>query len=174
MSSVGTLLQITYLTSRKAYLVIMCLNSYETLTKIKLGQVGVGSNIAKITLIASRKSYMANICPNTSNKLTKSELRSSWSRFEHLSKSLFNPLGSHIWSLFAPIHMTSWPKSKLDKVGVGSNIAQNHSSAHMKSYLIIICPKYKWKVIQNWSSKLKDIEVNWEVIYDFLYSYMCF
>ena len=43
--------------------------------------------------------------------------------------------------------MKSWPKSKLDKVGVGSNIAQNHSSGpyevisgyylppiHMKSY----------------------------------------
>ena len=24
--------------------------------------------------------------------------------------------------------MKGWPKSKLDKVGVGSNIAQNHSS----------------------------------------------
>ena len=38
-----------------------------------------------------------------------------------------NPIGSHIWSLFAPIHMKSWPKVKLGQVQVGSNIAQNHS-----------------------------------------------
>ena len=36
LESVRTLLQITYLTSRKAYLVIICLNSYEKLTKIKI------------------------------------------------------------------------------------------------------------------------------------------
>ena len=39
------------------------------------------------------------------------------------------PIGSHIWSLFAPIHMKNWPKVKLGKVQVGSNIAQNHSSS---------------------------------------------
>ena len=44
-------------------------------------------------------------------------------------------LGSHIWSLFAPIHMQSLPKSKIDQIEVGSNIAQNHSL-----YLVIICP----------------------------------
>ena len=38
------------------------------------------------------------------------------SQFKHCSKSLIWPLGSHIWSLFAQIHMQSWPKSKLGKV----------------------------------------------------------
>ena len=38
-------------------------------------------------------------------------------------------LGSNIWSLFGPIHMKSWQKSKLGQVGVGLNIAQNHSSS---------------------------------------------
>ena len=60
-------------------------------------------------------------------KLTKSEIRSSSSRFEHCSESLIWSIGSHIWSLFAPIHMKSWPKVKLGQVQVGSNIAQNHS-----------------------------------------------
>ena len=36
--------------------------------------------------------------------------------------------------------MKSGPKVKLGQVEVGSNIAQNYSSAHMKSYLVIICP----------------------------------
>ena len=57
------------------------------------------------------------------------EIMSSWSWFEHCSESLVWPLGSHIWSLFASIHMQIWPKVKLAKVGVGSNIAQNHSSS---------------------------------------------
>ena len=39
---------------------------------------------------------------------------------------------------FAPIHMKSWPKVKLGQVGVGSNIAQDHSSR--KSDLTIIGP----------------------------------
>ena len=46
--------------------------------------------------------------------------------FEHCWESLIWPIGSLIWSLFAPIHMKSWSKS--GQVGVGSNIAQNHSS----------------------------------------------
>ena len=49
--------------------------------------------------------------------LTKSEIRSSSSRLK------------------------CWPKVKLGKVQVGSNIAQNHSSSPIrKSYLVIICP----------------------------------
>ena len=36
--------------------------------------------------------------------------------------------------------MASWPKVKLGQVWVGSNIAQNHSSAYGKSYLAIIGP----------------------------------
>ena len=47
-----------------------------------------------------------------------------------------------------PIHMKSWPKLKLGQVGVGSNIAQNHSSIPGKSYLVIICPNSK--VDQKW------------------------
>ena len=58
-----------------------------------------------------------------------SEIRSSSSRFEYCSESLIWPIGSHIWSLFAPIYMKSWPKVKLGQVQVGSNIAQNHSSS---------------------------------------------
>ena len=42
--------------------------------------------------------------------LTKSVIRSSCSWFEHCSKSLIYPLGSHIWSLLAPIQMTGWSK----------------------------------------------------------------
>ena len=40
-------------------------------------------------------------------KLTKHKIRSSWSYFEHCSKSLISHLGSHIWSLFASIPMKS-------------------------------------------------------------------
>ena len=36
----------THLAYRKSYLVIICPNSHEKLTKSNLGQVGVGSNIA--------------------------------------------------------------------------------------------------------------------------------
>ena len=35
---------------------------------------------------------------------------SSWSRFEHFSESLIQPIGSYIWPLLALIHMKSWPK----------------------------------------------------------------
>ena len=35
--------------------------------------------------------------PYSHTKLTKSAIRSSWSRFEHLSESLVWPLGKHIW-----------------------------------------------------------------------------
>ena len=46
--------------------------------KIKLGQIGqVGSNIDQ-----------NHICVNSYVKLIKSEIRSSWSRFEHCSESL--------------------------------------------------------------------------------------
>ena len=34
-------------------------------------------------------------------------------KFEHCSESFVWPIGSHIWSLFAPIHMKSWPIVKL-------------------------------------------------------------
>ena len=72
------------------------------------------------------KSYLVIICPNSNAKLTKSEIRSSSSRFEHCSESLIYPIGSQIWSLFAPIHMKSGPKVKLGQIQIGLNIAQNH------------------------------------------------
>ena len=81
---------------------------------------------------------------NSHEKLIKSEIRSSSSRFEHCSESLIQPIGSPIWSLFSPIPMKSWPKVKLGKVQVGSNIAQNHSS---NPYL----PQFTWKVDQKWN-----------------------
>ena len=80
----------------------------------------------RITFLFHRKSYLVwygLICPNSHEKLT------SWSSYGHCPESLVWPLGSHIWSLFASMHMTSWPKVKLCQVGVGSNIAQNISSS---------------------------------------------
>ena len=67
--------------------------------------------------------------------------------------------------------MNSLPKVKLGKVGVGSNIAQNHSRlASMKSYLIIIYPNAHDKLIKSEISRLGlNIAQNhssspWEVI----------
>ena len=61
----------------------------ENLPKVKLVQVEISSNIAqKSLIIVSRKSYLVITCPNSYEKFTKSEIRSSWSRFEHCSKSL--------------------------------------------------------------------------------------
>ena len=45
---------------------------------------------------SSRKSYLINILPNSHENLTKSEIRSSWSRFEHCPKSFTQHLGNHI------------------------------------------------------------------------------
>ena len=47
--------------------------------------------------------------------------------------------------------MTSWPEVKLSQVGIGSNIAQNHSSSpfHKKSYLLIIWPNAYEKFTKN-------------------------
>ena len=55
--------------------------------------------------------------------------------------------------------MKNLPKVKLGKVGVGSNIAQKITrQAHRKSYLIIICPQFTWKVEQKWNYvKLKSV-----------------
>ena len=58
-------------------------------------------------------------------------MRSSWSRFEHCSESLIYPIGSHICSLFAPIHKNSWPNMKLGQVGVSH-----------------LAPKREWKIIR--------------------------
>ena len=84
---------------------------------------------AMFTLHIYSSSNTAPLC-----KMLKQSENESW-RITHLA------IGSHIWSLLAPIHMKSWPKVKLGKVQVGPNIARSHSYiAYMKSYLGIICP----------------------------------
>ena len=57
--------------------------------------------LLKITRLAYRKSYLVIIC-NSHDQLTKSEIMSSWSQFEHCSKSLVYPIGSHIWPFLGP------------------------------------------------------------------------
>ena len=84
--------------------------------KVKLRQVGVGSNIAQFAHLAHRKSYLIIIYPNAHETLTKSEIMSSWSQFEHCLESLIWLIWSHIWALFAPTHIKSWPNMKLGKV----------------------------------------------------------
>ena len=63
--------------------------------------------LLKVTLLASRKSFLVIIYPDSYEKLTKSEIGLSWNWLEHCSKSLIQPQKSHIWSLFATIHMKS-------------------------------------------------------------------
>ena len=47
---------------------------------------------------------------------------------------------------FPPIHMKNWPKSKLGQVGVGSKIAQNHSSSPQEGISGHYLPQFIWKV----------------------------
>ena len=135
------------------------------LSKVKLGQVGVCSNIVqnhlhglkevicahywpqftwtvdqkcnyvklesirkflRITRPPFRKSYLFIFYPNSHDKLTKCKIRSSWCRFKHCSESLTWPLGSHIRSLVAQIHIESWPKLKLGQVDFHSNTVPIH------------------------------------------------
>ena len=87
-------------------------NEKWNLVKLQLIQT-----LVRITRLVHRKSYLVIICPNSHEKLTKSEIMSSWSRFEHCSESLIWAIGSHIWKLFSPIHMKSWPKVKWGRIG---------------------------------------------------------
>ena len=75
-----------------------------TIWLIKVGNRSVRT-LLWITRLAPRKSYLINICPNSHANVTKTEIKSSWSRFEHFSELLVWPLESHMWSLFAPINM---------------------------------------------------------------------
>ena len=84
------------------------------------------------------RSYLAIIGPNSHEKLTKCEIRSSWSRFEHFSKSLVLAVGSHCWPLLAPIHMESWPNMKLGQVIIYHNVVIYHCCP----YLPIFTPMY--------------------------------
>ena len=46
-------------------------------------------------------------------------------------------MGSHIWSLFAPIHIKSWTKVKLGQIQVGLNIAEIRSSYYLLQFCFI-------------------------------------
>ena len=72
---VQTLLRITCLANRKSYVLIIYANACAKLTKAKLGQVEVGSNITQNHCLADRKSYVVIICANACEKLTKSKIR---------------------------------------------------------------------------------------------------
>ena len=89
---------------RSTYLPQYTYKVYQNQNQVKFRSV---QTLLRITHLAHRKSYLVIICPNSHEKLTKSEIRSSSSRFEHCSESLIQPIGSHIWSLFVPIHMKS-------------------------------------------------------------------
>ena len=106
------LLKITHLASWKSlsghYFPQFIWKVYQSWNQVKLESV---RTLRKITRPVHRKSFPVNTCPNSHEKLTKGEIMSSWCRFEHCSEPL--PIGSHIWSLFSPIHMKSWPKVKL-------------------------------------------------------------
>ena len=55
--------------------------------------------------------------------------------------------------------MKSWPKLELGQVGVGSNIAQNHSSGPYEVISDHFLPQSTWKVDQKWNSvKLKSVQ----------------
>ena len=74
---------------RKSYLVIICLNSHEKLTKSEIRSSWSRFQHCSESLVwPHTKSYLLIICPNSHEKLTKSEIMSSWSRFEDFSESL--------------------------------------------------------------------------------------
>ena len=106
--------------------------------------------LLEITHLASWKSYLVIIFPNSHEKLTKIEIRSSWIQFEHSSDSLIYPIWSHICSLFASIHMRSWPKVKLGKVIICPHVGL---STLIGPTIYHFNPFYM-------SEKFKDIEVN--------------
>ena len=89
--------------------------------KSKLGQVRAVSNSYQSHSSSQWEVIYGNNCPNSNEKLTKIEIRSGWSQFDW-------PIGSHNWSLFAPIHMKIKTKVNFGKVEVCSNIAQIHYS----------------------------------------------
>ena len=100
------LLKITYLAS-SSYLWSL-FDQIHMLTKSE--SRSLASQFKHFSNHISRKTNLLIILPNSYQKLTKSTIRSSWSWLEHCPKSIISPLGSHIWSLFASIHMTSWPR----------------------------------------------------------------
>ena len=75
-------------------MVIIYPNSYEKLTKVKSGQIGVRSKIAQIIHLASMKSYLVIISPIHMK---------SWSKVK-LGKVIMCPIFGFIYSYFAPIY----------------------------------------------------------------------
>ena len=67
------------------------------------------------------------------------EIKITKSQFKHCSKSLIWLLGSHIWSLFAQIHMNSWPKLNQVKLELVRTLFKIHLASG-KLYLAIFCP----------------------------------
>ena len=88
--------------------------------------------------IAQNQSFRLSEVIIIPNSHTKSEIKSSWGRYNIASKSLIWHPGRHYWSLLTSIDMDNWPKVKLGKVRVGSNIVQNHCLGTRKSNLAII------------------------------------
>ena len=73
--------QIIHLAS-SSHIWSLCAENH-TLTKSKSRSI-----VSQITNLAYRKTYLVVISPNAYQKLTTSNIRSSWSRFKHCSKSL--------------------------------------------------------------------------------------
>ena len=74
--SVRTLLRITHLAHRKTYLVIICPNSHEKLTKSETRSSSSRFEHCSESLIQPIGSHvMVILCPNSHEKLTKSEIR---------------------------------------------------------------------------------------------------
>ena len=81
IKSVRILLKIIHLAS-SSHIWSLCAE-HHTLTKSKSRSI-----VSQITNLAYRKTYLVVISPNAYQKLTTSNIRSSWSRFKHCSKSL--------------------------------------------------------------------------------------
>ena len=147
LESIRTLLRIICLSHRKSYLLIICPNSYEKViqkcNQVKLKLVRI---LLRFTRLAHRMSYLVIVCSNSHEKLTKGVIRSSWSRFEHCSESLIYPMGSHICSLFAPIHIKVDQKRNQVKLESVRTLLKITRLVYMKSYLAIIGPNSHGKL----------------------------
>ena len=131
---------------------------------MKLGQVEVGSNIAQnqspsksyLVIICSyswpnvksgqfrlvsRKSYQVIIDPSSHERLAKSEIRSSWNRFKHGSKSFQLASRKSYLVTICPNSYEMLTKCKFrsswSRFEHCSKIT--HQASGM-SYLVIICP----------------------------------
>ena len=94
------------------------------------------------------------------NAFAKNQMRLAYEDKRDLYCTWKFTLGIDMWSLFVPIHVTSWPKAKLGQVEVRSNIAQNRLFSRWE----VICGHYTCmcqlmsKVDQKWRCiKLKSV-----------------